>query len=75
MANGGRIQYAIEFSVDSQGVLKNLGRTLTDIQVKAQSSGVKMKQEYLGAAEVAKQLSHILDQSYNKDLGTVQVFF
>ena len=73
MANGGRIQYAIEFSVDSQGVLKNLGRTLTDIQVKAQSSGVKMKQEYLGAAEVAKQLSHILDQSYNKDLGTINI--
>ena len=73
MANGGRINYTIGFSVDTQGALKTLERTLTDIQVKAQSSGTKMKQGYQESAETAKQLSKILDQSYNKDLGTINV--
>ena len=73
MANGGRINYTIGFSVDTQGALKTLERTLTDIQVKVQSSGTKMKQGYQESAETAKQLSKILDQSYNKDLGTINV--
>ena len=73
MANGGRINYTIGFSVDTQGALKTLERTLIDIQVKAQSSGAKMKQEYQASAEIAKQISKILDQSYNKDLGTINI--
>ena len=69
MAN---VNIKVGYTVDKTG-LNELDKILTDISVKAKLPGEEMNQELQKAASTARQLSTILDKSFNRDLGTVNV--
>lgn len=60
------------YTVDKSG-LSELDKILTDISVQAKLPGQQMNSELQKAASTARQLSTILDKSFNKDLGTINV--
>ena len=69
MAN---VNIKVSYSMDKTG-LQELNRILSDISVSARVPGQEMNQELQKAATTARQLSAVLDKSFNKDLGTINV--
>lgn len=69
MAN---VNIKVGYTVDKTG-LQELDKILNDISVKAKLPGQQTNAELQKAATAARQLSSILDKSFNKDLGTVNV--
>ena len=68
----GNITYGMNFEV-SKNSLNELERILDSISVKAKLPSEKMNSELQKAAGTARQLSEILDKSFNKNLGAVNV--
>ena len=69
MAN---VNIKVGYTVDKTG-LQELNKILDSISIQAKLPGQEMNRELQKAASTARQLSSILDKSYNKDLGTVNV--
>ena len=69
---GGQINFKVGYTVDKAG-LNEIQRTLTEIITKSQLPGNKMNTGMQEAAVTARQLSVILDQCFNKDLGTLNI--
>lgn len=69
MAN---VNIKVGYTVDKSG-LTELEKILNDISVQAKLPGKEMDAEFQKAANTARQLSTILDRSFNKDLGTINV--
>ena len=69
MAN---VNIKVGYTVDKTG-LNELDKILSEISVQAKLPGQEMNQELQKAASTARQLSTILDKSFNRDLGTVNV--
>ena len=69
---GNQIKWQMGFSVDKTG-LKDFEKALTDILLKAKDPKMQINDELKEASKTAQKLSDILDKSYNKDLGTINV--
>jgi hypothetical protein len=69
MAN---VNIKVGYSVEKSG-LQELNKILSDISVQAKIPGQEMNKKLQKAASTARQLSTILDKSFNKDLGTINV--
>ena len=69
MAN---VNIKVGYSIDKSG-LSELQKMLDTISVQAKLPGQEMNTELQKAATTARQLSTILDRSFNRDLGTVNV--
>ena len=69
MAN---VNIKVGYTVDKTG-LNELDKILNNISVQAKMPGQEINQELQKAASTARQLSTILDKSFNRDLGTVNV--
>lgn len=69
MAN---VNIKVGYSIDKSG-LSELQKMLDTISVQAKLPGQEMNTELQKAATTARQLSTILDKSFNRDLGTVNV--
>lgn len=69
MAN---VNIKVGYSIDKSG-LNELQKMLDTISVQAKLPGQEMNTELQKAATTARQLSTILDRSFNRDLGTINV--
>ena len=69
MAN---VNIKVGYSIDKSG-LSELQKMLDTISVQAKLPGQEMNTELQKAATTARQLSTILDKSFNRDLGTINV--
>ena len=72
MANKRRIDIAVGLVADKASI-ENLKQSLQSITRETNLSANKMNAEYKQAADTAQQLLDILDKSYNKTLGAVNV--
>lgn len=70
--NGGRINYSIGFIVDKQAI-QSLQNDLAIIENKAKMPGKNLSQNFKDAAATAETLGKILDKSFNRDLGALNI--
>ena len=67
-----KIDFQVGFVLDKTG-LKELDQILTSLYRKSIGLGGGITDDLKEAGQAAKQLSDILNRSYNKDLGTVNI--
>lgn len=77
MAGNNRIRFDVDFNVKQEQLksLKTELQTITNMlgSAKAGSTKIPLTNELEKAGETAQRLSSILDRSFNKDLGTVNI--
>ena len=73
-SNGGKVQFGVQFKVDKSG-LSQMKKGLQDVVNLANktSSSNPLKKQFDQAAQSAKKLSNILDQSWNSKLGQLNL--